>query len=766
MGTGHQIKKRKMRKAAYSCDRCKFKKRKCVRQIEVGQNAFVETFDVAYPCMECIKAKALCHTSLSERKYIIDEGKLNTNLRKERESIGNLDVAPTPFTGTLQTTPKDFSPLSYKYSDKSDAISTCDIVDDASSNDSRRETSSSTEYNSRTSISYSLDSVRNMLSVAQRQLHDESTEARLTIDGEGHTHYANLLCSSTIQKSIYKMVKGKGNLNLEENRKNPFLDSLGKDIKIDEYSCGITRQDTDPCVNLFFDRVYPTCHYFDQNQFSRSYELYWLKFKFKNISVIKSKITLDITKEGILYLVWLIGNLAVKSDSQKNSRVKGTHFAAQVEGNYLQLINKILPIAILKPCVSGVQFLSLYGMYLEMTDSVQNAYYVIEIAVAQALSLGLNKDIISSIPSFDLRKQKTYSYIWWSLFCKEVLLCNLLKRRSTVNLTDCTVKFPDSYGIFSNDIEYWKEPDDYNEYFRSICKLHMILYRILNLHLLISSPNRNAPTKEDIYDATHIRNDLLSWKHSLSPRLNDVFNFGANYSSHYKIFLHLCFHNFFASLGLPFLLMILRTIRSDYKLRIPAKNPVMLYFTSAINCSKQLYNIVNYEYVNHIFNGSIYTDINILYDGVIVLTIAKLILSNKSMPNILDTKMLKAKKNITLESIQDMLKKIRDLNLKLSCFTYGTMNTVSGLIDSLLETVDTSVSSNELWTTEKHSVERPSYKNERYHKNEILSLGEKNIENYVDPLDNFLSDDDQFFDQISADINNQEAEINFFGRFK
>lgn len=245
MGAGHQIKKRKMRKAAYSCDRCKFKKRKCVRQIEVGQNAFVETFDVAYPCMECIKAKALCHTSLSERKYIIDEGKLNTNLRKERESIGNLDVAPTPFTGTLQTTPKDFSPLSYKYSDKSDAISTCDIVDDASSNDSRRETSSSTEYNSRTSISYSLDSVRNMLSVAQRQLHDESTEARLTIDGEGHTHYANLLCSSTIQKSIYKMVKGKGNLNLEENPKNPFLDGLAKDVKIDEYSCGITRQDTD-----------------------------------------------------------------------------------------------------------------------------------------------------------------------------------------------------------------------------------------------------------------------------------------------------------------------------------------------------------------------------------------------------------------------------------------------------------------------------------------------------------------------------------------
>lgn len=58
----------KRKKAIFSCDRCKTRKRKCVRYITNENGEKTPSFDIIYPCEECIQSKSICHTYLGQRR--------------------------------------------------------------------------------------------------------------------------------------------------------------------------------------------------------------------------------------------------------------------------------------------------------------------------------------------------------------------------------------------------------------------------------------------------------------------------------------------------------------------------------------------------------------------------------------------------------------------------------------------------------------------------------------------------------------------------
>lgn len=668
-------KKRRTRKAAYSCDRCKSKKRKCVRKVKNDCGELVDTLDIAYPCTECLKAKALCHTSLSERKYIIGEGKFNhrrisSDEGKDARNIQRVEllgeIISKLYPGQNVSSVSDLRQLlkcinSKIGADHQQYPSPSSLS--GSSIDSSADFTTPNVPNPSSSISETSTKASTFMKsilIAQQQYRSQTKPMQFPFNNDGEIRFVGTLSPSIILENIFG-----AHHNIEDEP---------SDMKETDYGCLFTRKNVDSYVNVFFNRVYPTHHYIDQNQFAKSYELYWIQLKFQGIKAVQNKVSISPISKGIIYLIWMLGRLTILGDNVAPSK---NGLTSNQVSHCLAFIKKILPDAILRPSISGIQFLMLFTLYLELNNRIGISYDLIKLILSQAISVGLHEDIMIIHPNFDERIQKSRSYLWWSIVCEEISLQNYLKCPSINEIPKATVKFPGKYGNFTNEIEYWSEPEDYEDYFESNCNLHLILDRILKLQTKLASSDIDTL---DVVTATNIRKDLLSWKHTLSPLLNDTFKFKPDHSSHYKLYLHLCFHHVFASLGLPFLIYLLSM---DCKEKIAMKSPLMLFCVSAISCSKQLYNLVNYEYTSHIFNGSVDMDLNILYQGVVVLAIALLLLSRDHY--MLDIEQLNLKKNISLESMKDILGKIEDLNLDVEPFTNGTLVSANHSIACLFE---------------------------------------------------------------------------------
>lgn len=646
-------KPKKTRKAIFSCDRCKSKKRKCVRLIGSGPEKGSLTFDIAYPCTECLKSKSICHTTLAERKYVQAQGTRwqpgsDSESQKKIEMLSRIVQRLCPG--------KDINTL----------------------ND----------------LSHVMEGLGMDLPAHQEVLpqekHTDMQDEAVVFDSEGRSHYIGPLGSPLIHESILGMIKKEPTQASDASIKSLALKEQHEKFALSVPMVDwIEREEADHYVRTYFERVHPVYNCIDQGEFTRYYELFWILLRYKEIETVNYSTFLESAQVCVIYLVWILGRLYDITEEKP-----GQHLNEALIHKYVSLSQSLLSEAILRPSVACIQMILLLSMYLETNNSKESACILLKLAGSQAVSMGMNKDIRSIFKDFSLRSQHLYSRIWWTIFCNEVRLSNVLGRPSSVDIQNFDVKYPSAYKYMPEKTGYWDAPYNYEVYFEKSCDLHKILYRITELKNSMSrGASMGVGLTAAIERATAIRSELSTWRRSLPDSLKEPVDSPPEMSPYFKIQLHLNFHHYFVQFGIPFLFLLLRILRTDEPSRITSSSPILTFSISAINCSKQLYNIAEFEYSNRIFNGSLYNDLDVVYNGVMVLSIALILLTHRNSKSSLDLAYMEKRKDITVEHTWNILCKIEELNTHLQGMTHGSMaaasESIANLMKDMHEFVDT-----------------------------------------------------------------------------
>ncbi|KAG7915914.1 hypothetical protein KL927_003379 [Ogataea polymorpha] len=615
------------KKASFSCDRCKQKKRRCVRQ---GDGNIVVSLDVAQACTECIKSNSICHTSLINRKQYAS--------RYKCQLLGNSNISSDktgPIESILLQTLKKLVPNIELESD-------ADVIGLAKA------------------VGVNVDGIMQQKLATQSFLvdslgHVDIQQEQIVKDDNGDPRLLGSLGTPAIHHNILELIQKPRNPEFRSQAASNMLESPQVSLSSNFSISGlIDKAGAVRYADIFFENVNNVFICVCRSEYEELVQKSW---QGETLSLIQSFLVL---------LVWLLGKLfIIEKELDTNDRLMSIYKAFR---------DHIVGQISVKCSIIGIRVLVLIAIVSESVEERNLACNLFKIAAVQATSVGIHRDVFhQEVP----RLQKEYSELWWTIFNNEVRLSNIMGRSSSIDLDDVTI----SANFKSHQLTS-------NVCFYESSKLHQILYQFLkfkacNLQnsLILSSPDA-------IEKAVQLRQKLLTWRRSLPENLGDIFNSKLGELSYPQIFLHLEYHYCYINVGVPFLLLILRAVNSGKTIQISKDDPILQLAVSSINCSKQLYNIVEYEFENKLFNGSVHTDLYILYHGVLVLTIASILLKSDKCGNIVDTELLDRTFGISFDKLWEVLGKIRKLNDNLKAYCFGSAAMAWNLIDSLLQDLE------------------------------------------------------------------------------
>lgn len=626
------------KKALYSCDRCKTKKRKCVREVINEDGSSTITLDMAYTCTECLRTRSLCHTTLGKRKQsnVVYE---RTPLSIEKPPIKD-DNSSEKYEVLLNIVQKMFPNL--KGGSLRDLQSVAETVGAYTPEPSDEDVSIKTES--------MVEPFKFQGDFASPNIHSNIIEC---MELSGFSKVSNKKTTKESHSEVHKA----------------FL----KEMPLVEW---IPRIQADQLVEIFFQKINPVYNYLDHEEFLKLYELFWLLLK-NNEFVSSSVLFLKTTEVCQVYLVmmlaqsymWLLPNFHSDANIVDSKTIT----------KYLDLINSVIPEAILKPSTAGIQMLLLLSSYFDINNAKESACILVKLATSQAISLGLNKKAIDNGDLAEKLKNNGAT-LWWAIFISEVRLSNTMGKPSSIHIDDSNVDIPQTFQL-SPYIQSKYKYLDYTLYFTKYIELHKILHSFLNFKVsLVKHASEGVNSPSNIEKAINLKRDLNLWKASLPSFLKDVHGNKGNVSN-LNVSLHLLYYYYFINLSTPFLLVTLKLVQNNTP--IPKEDAIFTFTVSSMKCSKHLYEIMKYQYENSLLDGTTYSGIEVLYHGVMAITLGILILSHKNKDNALDTKYLHSKHAIDFDSLWNLLCDIRELNNKLRT-VFVSMSTTCSSIEELL----------------------------------------------------------------------------------
>ncbi|KAH3677064.1 hypothetical protein WICMUC_001970 [Wickerhamomyces mucosus] len=609
-------------RAAYSCDRCRIKKIKCVRSDHQDGDKLV--YDKTTKCINCSKAGVDCRTKIPRRRRVYGSFEnlgthyqivlkllqgiyphLNINdvdeLIKIGESVGiDMDLNDDNNLKSIEVESQILRPFFTKNLENHSPVPTKGQV--SSSNDPLVNNST----NQVTSNSYIAQDIGNSFSVSET----------LLLDSKGGSHYVGssgtpvlfkLLCSLLLKRSYRTKLSFDSNIKLFQNYKlsNKFDYKSQYSSLINEPNFPIlpkvleSKTESYLYVDHFFNYLHPFYFIFDETQFRINHEIYWKFVEDKNFEPKNSE-TLSTPFIGCLYLVWII-----------SSKLTSTHTVTANSLNYQKLDNVfqlIFTEISLNSSITSIQFLFLFAVYLHASKNRDSSWNVIGLAIRQAISLGLHRKFKDDKKDDNLKSQ-----LFWSLYQYELTLCSTFGRQSNLNDSIIDINLPVYDKINSND-------KDFKKYFVSI----LTMSQFLNIIIKERKDSTNETSRQIISPINIER--ILSMKNQLCNLRNnleivEMEKIGNIYD--YK--LNLTFHYYMIILTLPFLLYI---TTANFKIK---EDEILLSIVktglkSAINIA-QLLNIS----LNKRFNyGALSTDCLYGYSSTLVLSLFFIYLSNSS----------------------------------------------------------------------------------------------------------------------------------------
>lgn len=637
------------KRAVYSCDRCKKKKRGCKR-LKDG----VPQFDNVTPCEECVKSGSSCCTTIPRKKrsfYSVSESS-----RYQLKCLIRIVKAAFP-----ENDPNNFHDIEKIANALYVSLPTGDDPEVSSSDEDEKEGKVLSLENGSSS------EINKEKGELNKEIFDELSEKQLGLGGTDGLFNVLLEVS---EKSLFNEKNPRISSELKNSAKevpqNPLL--FNRDIQKYLIVDLIPEEEFQFYTNIFFDKIHESYYIFPETKFKQRqmlfFESIWKnpknnKFNFSNEEICS------------IYLVWILGrNFYVSNLLQVNNEKNKRSMKTLNVEKYINVINLCLSNCFFSKNLDTVRMLYLAGLYYSTIKNREAAWHILSNCCLKCISLGFHQK--SVVRNFNESIQEEIKIAWWSSFRLHMNNCAIRGRLPNISLYEVDLDLPKLTDVTNSLFK--------DTYFKSV-ELFKIMFSILkNREYILKT--KHPWSLDNIRNVVTIGNDLTNWEKSLNYL---VYNYKSNQPKRYQIKLHLQFHYLFISLTVPYLLLITikvkKTLQSDHLLV-----DTLCY---GIKAAVEVMNVISFSVNCGFFSGLLYYDMFYAYNALMVLLLAFTLLKGKSTdiksPNysILLEKLYE-KFNITIETILEVIQDIREINRIYGSNSVGTMKDASKNIYILL----------------------------------------------------------------------------------
>lgn len=722
------------KRATYSCDRCKQRKRACKRYDELGNRLF----DNTSPCEQCKKTGSECKTTIVRKKrtfYSVSENSLiqlkcltkivkamfpesdpnkfedikniakvlyvnlpnddtNTQFNDLNESftpVSNFDVSSDQLP--LTPSPKNNTANNPKISKIVNQIEVLKNIKNTISNDNSIQNNHNEENHEEQNKE--IDNSKDQANESQRsndsnedneQNKDESNDKAiglrsLQIGLGGAERLFTVLLEVEKRHSHNEAPKLDDNNSLTSVTKqrnqstfNPSFVINGNDIQKFLLLDGIPRKECEFYTDTFFTRIHDRYFLFKEDRFRDRLNKFFKILESKDEDISKT----DFTNEEIcvIYLVWILGRkcymLIVKNKNISNDNIFcGDLVSDYVISDYLNAVNLCLSCCFFTNSLNTIRMLYLSSLYHSTIKNRNAASNLMANSCIKCVSLGYHRSFpVSRLP---IEEQEDVKIVWWSCFKLHINNCIIMGRLPNISLYEVDLEIP--------DLDYIKD-DLFKCAYKSGIKLFKIMFNILkNREYLIKS--KNSWCEQNFIDVLKIKNELLNWTENIDPEIK---NFRIPNVKRYIIKLHMQYYHCVISLTVPYLIAYsLRPLNS-----MKSNEEVIKTLCLGIKSSIDIVEVIRVSSEISDFNGLLYYDLFYAYNSLMVLLLTYTLIKNGSTNknsknyNVL-AHVLNNQYNIDIPTMMETIHHIKNINNKFGSTATSIMKDASNNINLLLK---------------------------------------------------------------------------------
>lgn len=644
------------KRALFSCDRCKQKKTKCHRLQDNDLK-----YDNITPCLQCTKAQVACMTTAPRKKRV----------------VGMVDDVNSHYRA-LQSLVKGLFPgIDIQNMDKLNEIGqVLDINMPGNNGINIIKKELINEKLLKTQKEHDDDNLI-QLPKLPANLNPLYESDRLMMDKFGHTHFiGNFGTASLLNGLCDLIIKKSFNINANSTRdiRDRSVQTITSEYKpiyqypIHLYNNNINvkhfpmidllnREEANYYVQIYFDNVHPYYFIFNYDKFMETYESFWSDLnKIDNDSDYSSK--LSSAQVCSIYLIWILGN---RFQQHSNSPF---HMGIETIAKFIDIVRLSLSDVVLTPSLDGIRLLALFSIYLSSIKVRESGFCLMELACIQTKSLGLHRKFI--IDKFNPEMADVMKRVMWSLAKTESFLCCSFGRSSAIQWDEIDIDLPKLDDIKNDEQRIF--------YLHSI-KLTKFIFEILDY--------KRWSQKEPLSLRSLERALLL--KKKLETFFNDLPIEWQDYKlsdQRFKSRLHTHYNYFFITLTLPMFLYIVNSntyiIKND--------DPFLALVVCGIRSSFKTAEIIEYQAINGMFNGTIFYDVFNCYNAIMVLLLTYILfkISKDEIKPKIDLLNLNETYQINIDEILKSINKIRTSLINNLNGIDGTMKGIFDVIETLL----------------------------------------------------------------------------------
>ncbi len=496
----------KRRRVEVSCDRCKLRKTKCIRDASEAA------------CKECVKANVTCVSNLPRKRRIYATEEQLTDRYKALDAIvrhlyAGKDLESDEAVEALA------AELGVGRGEVGSAIGDA-LVNQRLANLTVPEgrlmpSPAGPVYLGAASTILFANQVRGLVKKSQ-------LDSLAMFDEAGLRRFLQAADFASFGAPSSRV--GRGDADNAVQQSNAIFDSevLASELPPREVCDGLLRG--------FFGHVHPSFSIFHRASFQDQYEAVWTR----------DRRELDPGWVCALLLVLVLGAQVV--ESERNTR--GLTPAAQAR--YLSIALNNLGSMATTASLASVQALMLVSLYHYNAGERSTAWTFIGQAARVAVSLGMHRD--GEDGKFDTIERNLRRLVWWQLFIFEQTLSLDLGRPGTgTDLIDVTVALPDPVVMDQGDY-----PPEYLKHAVALADLSIKVKRFV----AATSVDYEDPRKlaHSTMQAEDLHRLLLRWESHLGDLLDTEYPFATARLRRMHLLLHINYQHLTSVLGRPFVL--------------------------------------------------------------------------------------------------------------------------------------------------------------------------------------------------------------------
>lgn len=647
----------KRKRALYSCDRCKQRKRACKRYQDN-----VRIFDNTTPCENCLNTNSECTTELPRKKRSYFSVSETTLIQFKCLTLIIQAMFPESDPNNLDHI-KNIAKALFVTLPKYELSKDFDGVDGNSDSDDNHYI-----YDDFNDIGDENNNLLmgSMLPEKKTVIINASNEAQIGLGGADRLFNALLQVgkaeSSNINQETY-MIR-----NVKLSQSPPLLIN-GNNIQKSLLLNLIPQQECQMYINVFFNRLHESYFIFNEKKFKKRHELFLKKQTTEKLDVENTFCNEEICS---IYLVWILGrNCYLTKLLQVDDPSKANVVSNSVIEKYAEILKICLSGCFYSSNIHCIRMLYLMSLYHSTIKNRELAWHLLSNCCLKCISMGYHRNSI--ISKYSDSEQEDIKVVLWSSFKLHMNNCAINGSLPNISLYEVNIDLP--------RLEYVEDKLFRDTYTKSI-ELFKLMFNILkNREYLAKS--KNPWCKENLRNIIKISTHLKLWENGLG--------FSVKYyerpnPKRFQIKLHLQYYYCFISLIAPYLIAYALNPKRSFE----SSTEIIEVLCDGVNCAVQLMKVIKFSVNSGYCNGLLHYDLFYSYNALMILLLGYSLLKKKSKDSQNEyynqfANILSKKFGIDMETILKTIKEIREINNYYGADAIGTMRDFSNNITTLLK---------------------------------------------------------------------------------